>query len=424
MSDLEWFQCGYLPRGGGDGEDDPKRTTHLTPCFPRDENDDDVDHRPSLTTMYPGGWGFAVGSGNDGTLWSWGTCRDYLVESEFPDDGRPKEIQGRAPAGVGFASVLVADEKNKSDLVRLGWSGDSSDSSTTAVLALGLALGSTDTLSNNKIKLKQLAAGDKHFLALTDNGEVYSWGENNKGQRGTERNVDRNAATPVTTTSDTNNIKFTYTCAGSEHSVLLDSNGEVWTFGWGLHGQLGHDGCEDVSALKRVDALRGVGKFVQCSAGSAHTVLLTSLGSVYAFGSNRDGQLGVPPEACVVGAAAGTPALVEFPWDSEVGDEGEDSNSSNSSNTSVTFVSKISCGARHTCVVTKTSELCAWGWNGYGQLGLGDFEDRNVPTKVNLNSGEENTHNGERNEKKIVKSVACGKWHTVVGVTRISDTSD
>ncbi len=44
------------------------------------------------------------------------------------------------------------------------------------------------------------------------------------------------------------------------------------------------------------------------------------------------------------------------------------------------IIRQIVCGARHTFILKESGELFTFGWNGRGQLGLGDYDDRNIPT--------------------------------------------
>ena len=67
---------------------------------------------------------------------------------------------------------------------------------------------------------------------------------------------------------------------------------------------------------------------------------------------------------------------------------------------------QVSCGARHTMVRGSQGEAYSWGWNKYGQLGLGDTEQRRMPQCVHVGG--------------IVADVACGWWHSTLLVK--SDT--
>lgn len=99
---------------------------------------------------------------------------------------------------------------------------------------------------------------------------------------------------------------------------------------------------------------------------------------MYAFGGNQFGQLGVGSDQ-----AETLPRLLESP-------------SLESSHVKI-----VSCGARHSAVVTDDGKVFCWGWNKYGQLGLGDVIDRNIPSQVTI-------------EGLIPKTVACGWWHTLL----------
>ncbi|KAJ6407838.1 hypothetical protein OIU84_011194 [Salix udensis] len=61
----------------------------------------------------------------------------------------------------------------------------------------------------------------------------------------------------------------------------------------------------------------------------------------------------------------------------------------------------VSCGARHSAILTVDGQVFSWGWNKYGQLGVGDSMDRNIPSQVPI-------------EGCRPKSVACGWWHTLL----------
>lgn len=80
--------------------------------------------------------------------------------------------------------------------------------------------------------------------------------------------------------------------AGQYHSLALTDSGKLYTWGWGVHGQLGHGDVEDVRTPKQVEFFKET-KIAQIAAGHAHSLVLTTNGIVYAFGSNFFGQLGL-----------------------------------------------------------------------------------------------------------------------------------
>uniref|UniRef100_A0A6Q2X7Z5 E3 ubiquitin-protein ligase MYCBP2 n=1 Tax=Esox lucius TaxID=8010 RepID=A0A6Q2X7Z5_ESOLU len=79
---------------------------------------------------------------------------------------------------------------------------------------------------------------------------------------------------------------------GFHHSVVLMENGDVYTFGYGQHGQLGHGDVNSRGSPTLVQALPG--QSVQVTAGSNHTAVLLTDGQVFTFGSFSKGQLGRP----------------------------------------------------------------------------------------------------------------------------------
>ncbi|NXY87989.1 RCCD1 protein, partial [Alcedo cyanopectus] len=80
------------------------------------------------------------------------------------------------------------------------------------------------------------------------------------------------------------------------------------------------------------------------------------------------------------------PALLDLPQDLEV--------------------SEVSCGSRHTAIVTRGGELYTWGWGKYGQLGHGDNTSSDQPRHVEYLAAE-----GLR-----AQEVVCGPWTTYVCV--------
>ncbi|XP_036396027.1 E3 ubiquitin-protein ligase MYCBP2 isoform X6 [Megalops cyprinoides] len=79
---------------------------------------------------------------------------------------------------------------------------------------------------------------------------------------------------------------------GFHHSVVLMENGDVYTFGYGQHGQLGHGDVNSRGSPTLVQALPGPS--IQVTAGSNHTAVLLIDGQVFTFGSFSKGQLGRP----------------------------------------------------------------------------------------------------------------------------------
>ncbi|XP_061778902.1 probable E3 ubiquitin-protein ligase HERC3 isoform X1 [Nerophis lumbriciformis] len=160
---------------------------------------------------------------------------------------------------------------------------------------LGLGKGESSKLFPQPLKslagipLAQITAGGDHSFALSLSGAVFGWGKNRAGQLGLNDKQDR--AVPC-------HIKFlrsqkvVYISCGEEHTAALTKDGGLFTFGEGSSGQLGHGSNNNESLPRRVLELMGT-EVSQITCGSHHTLaFVPSSGLVYAFGCNRHGQLG------------------------------------------------------------------------------------------------------------------------------------
>ncbi|XP_050956277.1 RCC1 domain-containing protein 1 [Labeo rohita] len=195
---------------------------------------------------------------------------------------------------------------------------------------------------------------------------------------------------------------------GSEHAVLLTSDGTVYSWGSGSHGQMGHGALTSQEEPQVVEALWGV-PIKAVSAGNWHSASISTGGDLYMWGWNESGQLGLPSrgleeeklrrkscgnsehlnedekkQADVFISIQAFPALVDVP--------------------NVSEISKISCGSRHTAAVTGTGDLYTWGWGHYGQLGHGTENSTDEPTLVDYFPS----------HRMCVKDVVCGLWNTFV----------
>ncbi|XP_034188520.2 RCC1 and BTB domain containing protein claret [Osmia lignaria lignaria] len=139
-----------------------------------------------------------------------------------------------------------------------------------------------------EVEVLSVSCGHCHTLAMTNNG-VYAWGSNQFGQLGLGKILQCSSPELVAYLAQEVIIDAV---AGQYHSVALTSDGRVFTWGWGVHGQLGHGNTDKKMVPTLVTSLLGtVIRYI--SAGHAHTLALSTEGAVYAFGCNIFGQLGV-----------------------------------------------------------------------------------------------------------------------------------
>lgn len=139
-----------------------------------------------------------------------------------------------------------------------------------------------------EIEVLSVSCGHCHTLAVTNNG-VYAWGSSQFGQLGLGKILQ--CSTPELISSLAQEVIID-AVAGQYHSVALTSDGRVFTWGWGVHGQLGHGNTDKKMTPTLVTSLLGIViRFI--TAGHAHTLALSTEGIIYAFGCNIFGQLGV-----------------------------------------------------------------------------------------------------------------------------------
>jgi alpha-tubulin suppressor-like RCC1 family protein len=201
----------------------------------------------------------------------------------------------------------------------------------------------------------QLAGGAKHVCALA-NG-LYCWGYDAYGQFG-----DASTSTKNSPTVAGSGLTYASVAAGSFHTCARTSSGVARCWGANDAGQVGNNSTTTpVTTPVLVAAGASPGTFASLTAGVDHTCGLSSAGNAYCWGANYAGQLGDNSSTQRL-----TPVLVSG---------------------GLTF-SKLTAGqgeqGGHTCGLTTGGVAYCWGYNGYGQLGIGsaDISPHRAPILV------------------------------------------
>lgn len=146
----------------------------------------------------------------------------------------------------------------------------------------------SDYSSNNSFEsvsglsqIKAVFAGGKDSGALTNNGILYTWGDNSCGQL--HNSTTEDLYRPGQAASGAVSIAF-----GEHHSILLKSNGAVSTVGSGIYGEL--FSIQNSVSAKPEYIDNGIEAF---SAGTDHAAMVDSKGRLYTWGNNDKGQLGL-----------------------------------------------------------------------------------------------------------------------------------
>lgn len=142
--------------------------------------------------------------------------------------------------------------------------------------------------------IRFIEAGASHSFAVNRQGELFAWGLGGSGQLGLgpcEPTYQRIKPTKVEYFTF-EHIEVKQVSAGAAHTLVVDTDGKLYSFGFGTYGRLGHGDREDVFVPKRVEgALAGV-EVKYALAGLEHSVVLTESSQVYTFGSDARGKLG------------------------------------------------------------------------------------------------------------------------------------
>lgn len=462
------FMWGYLPGAL------PQRSPLLSPVAVR--LPPSIGDGCSWNDVYGGGCGFAMAISESGKLITWGSTDDlgqsYVTSGKHGETPEPFPLPSEAKiikAAAGWAHCVAVTENG--EVYTWGWkecvpSGKVFGDSSTAVIqekdaferhssflaeqvssrpqgsrSSGGTVSSVDgrgggeegskrrrissskqaaestpsgdeTLSalpclvtlNPGVRIATVAAGGRHTLALSvsDIGQVWGWGYGGEGQLGLGSRIrmvssphpvpcidsssfgkDRSAALSRGSLSSEGQgfrVPGSYVreiACGGRHSAVITDAGALLAFGWGLYGQCGQGSTDDELSPICVSSLLGI-QIEGVAAGLWHTVCISADGDVYSFGGNQFGQLGTGTDQ-----AETLPRLLDAP-------------SLENNHAKI-----VSCGARHSAVVTDDGKVFCWGWNKYGQLGLGDVIDRNIPSQVPIDGC-------------VSKNIACGWWHTLM----------
>jgi len=139
-----------------------------------------------------------------------------------------------------------------------------------------------------------VSAGDVHSSCITSDGSLWLWGYNRDGGLGL--GDFNNRLVPVRIPrAHFNNSHVLMVACGCSFTVVLTIAGKVWTCGDGELGQLGHGNQEDQNQLIEIDAVRFQNMEIgMVAVGTRHSLAITrKSGILYTWGSNTDGQLGL-----------------------------------------------------------------------------------------------------------------------------------
>mmetsp|Transcript_12459 Transcript_12459/g.33630 ORF Transcript_12459/g.33630 Transcript_12459/m.33630 type:complete len:591 (-) Transcript_12459:169-1941(-) len=272
-----------------------------------------------------------------------------------------------------------------------------------------------------------VSCGRYHTVALTRAGHVYSWGGGKNGRLG--HGDEKIHTSPVRVEAFVlNGVRVTAIASGYHSNLALSESGELFSWGWGAHGQLGHGSTTDSMIPRRIDALCGL-SIAAIACGDRHSFAITEEGQLFGWGSNEYNQLGTGKRGEVLASPALIKGLMGLPikqissgdrhtaavttlgavytWgcgsDGQIGQgDFRDALRPRLVARLVARVDRVQCGHNFTLALTDTRELFAWGANVYGQLGNGGSAKSCIPVPVTLPSG------------AALKGISCAHFHCVL----------
>jgi len=365
----------------------------------------------NLLVVAPGGAPVAWGYGSDGELGTGSNVTSFAPVNVNTNGVLFGKAVASVTAGQSFSLALSLDQK----IFAWGYNGGGMLGNNSNVnSSLPVAVVMNGALAGYPIV--SLGAGAGHCVALSADGQVFTWGVNSYGQLG--NNSTTNSFTPTAVTSGALAGKFvtSIACAGN-HCLALTTDGQIFSWGWNQYGQLGNNSTSNSWVPIAVD-MNGVlhGKtIVQVVAGDKFSLALTSDGKVFGWGYNNDGELGngsaanslVPVAVNTTGAlsgkiirmmAAGNYHTLALTADGQIFAWGGNYNGQLGNNTNVQslvpvpvvstgalagkIITSVTAGYGHSLAISSDGKVFGWGRNQYGQVGINSTNENHVPVAI------------------------------------------
>ena len=371
---------------------------------------------------------------------------DELIEriEQFISTCLPKTLDNYYLSNDTGDNNIILDEENLTSIFGQG-------NNVNGQLGIGNYISTDLTIRVNqlkKIKITQIACGVGHVLALTNNNLIYSWGRFYKQENKKEKSStsgDYSSPQLIESLSNESIIKIS---AGNNHSMAITELGELYTWGEGIYGQLGHGVNNNEQYPKKVEYFTNKFKIIDCAGGAAHTIALTEEGYIFGWGQNDKNQLNLGKIECInkpylllIYELDNNLTIDEYKFlESQSKENSEENPNINIDNNelstdmeSLMKIEKIICGTWYTIVTSKifASTLYLFG-NKYKRIIKIDyFEKNNIEIKqveasskfiyvltindkifsVNVDDliyGENIIEEITNNEIKNVNKIACG----------------
>ncbi|KAK1563347.1 hypothetical protein Q3G72_026281 [Acer saccharum] len=140
------------------------------------------------------------------------------------------------------------------------------------------------------VPVAAVSCGGFFTMVLTEEGQLWNWGANSNYELGRGDKVGGWKPKPVPSLED---VCITQIACGGYHSLALTDEGKVLSWGYGGHGQLGHSSTQNQQIPVMIEALADV-RVIYITCGGSSSAAITDKGKLYMWGNAKDSQLGVP----------------------------------------------------------------------------------------------------------------------------------
>ena len=256
----------------------------------------------------------------------------------------------------------------------------------------------------NDKNIVDIKSGGYHNLALSSEGQVYSWGSNIHGELGVDEN-DQNfdeieiMRTPILI-KNLENIKIKIISCGEVHSLALSENGDIYSWGDCSYGQLGHSFIDILLKDENnrpylpipqiIESIKEV-KMIDIACGKYHNISIDNNGNVFSWGNAQYGQLGIKN---IFNLNKNEDNFYYCPIPYKLKQLKEKN----------IYIMKAACGDEHSLLLSTEGKIYSFGSNIYGQLG----------SSYNLDFIEEPKEIKGIIENKIIRYISCGNHFNMV----------